>query len=113
MGNVRYLKLERSQENALMQLPIDSPFIARFTVQPFFYKRTEKFIGLVERRHVPHVCTIDNGYLHGEEIMRDRRTTTTQRTFVVPITSARQECNSDMHIQCVRSIVVGYDRYIA
>jgi len=83
----RPLILERTQENSLMQLPIDNSFISRFIIQPLCYTRSATFAGIVEINHVRYSCILSAGFLNGEEIMRYDYSD--QRTFSTPITSVR------------------------
>lgn len=88
MSKVRHLKMERPQENSLMQLPIDISFVSRFMVQPLCYTRSGTFAGVVEVNHVPYSCILNGGFINGEEIMRNNYSD--QRTFSVPITAVRK-----------------------
>ncbi|CAF1307603.1 unnamed protein product [Rotaria sordida] len=85
MAKVRNLTMERTQENPLMQLPIENTFLSRFLIQPLCYTRSATFAGIVEVNHVPYSCILNGGFLHGEEIMRSDYSQ--QRTFSIPITS--------------------------
>jgi hypothetical protein len=85
MAKVRSLSIERSQENPLMQLPIDRSFISRFVIQPLCYTRPATFTGIVEMNQVPYSSVLTGGFLNGEEIMRCDYSD--QRMFSIPITS--------------------------
>ena len=85
MAKVRYLKLEQSQENSLMQLPIQSSFIACFLVQPLCYTRLATFAGIVKISNLHYACALTGGFLNGEEIMREDFSN--QHRFSIPITS--------------------------
>ncbi|CAF3902550.1 unnamed protein product [Rotaria sordida] len=85
MAKVRYLKMERLQENPLMQLPIHTSFIARFTIQPLCYTSLATLIGVLESDNVQYSCIITAGFLKGKEIMRDNFSD--QHRFSIPITS--------------------------
>ncbi len=85
----RHLTMERTQENPLMQLPIENSFISRFVIQPLCYTRSATFAGIVEINHVPYSCILSAGFLNGEEIMRYDYSD--QRTFSTPITSVSEK----------------------
>ena len=77
--------MERTQENLLMQLPIESPFTSRFVIQPLCYTRSATFTGIIETNNVQYSCTLARGFLNGEEIIRNDYLD--QRTFSIPIAS--------------------------
>lgn len=85
MAKVRSLKMEPTQVNPLMQLPIHTSFIARFIIQPFCYARLATFAGIVQVYNIQYSCIITAGFLNGDEIMRNDFTD--QHRFSIPITS--------------------------
>ncbi|CAF1487277.1 unnamed protein product [Adineta steineri] len=85
LPKVRYLKMERPQENPLMQLPINETFLACFIAQPLCYTRLATFAGIVKIYNVQYSCTLTAGFLNGEEIMRDDYSD--QHRFSIAITS--------------------------
>ncbi|CAF3917403.1 unnamed protein product [Rotaria sp. Silwood2] len=85
MAKVRYLRMERIQENPLMQLPIHTSFIARFTIEPLCYASPAVLAGVLESDNVRYSCTLIAGFLKGEEIKRDKFSD--QHRFSIPITS--------------------------
>jgi hypothetical protein len=85
MAKVRYLQMERPQENPLLQLPIQTSFIACFVAQPLCYTRLATFVGLVEVYNIQYSCVLTGGFLNGEEIMGDDFSD--QHRFSIPITS--------------------------
>lgn len=87
-AKVRFLQMERTPENPLMQLPIESSFLSRLIIQPLCYTRAATCAGIVELDRVPYSCVLGKGFLKGEEIMRSKYSD--QRTFSIPITSVRK-----------------------
>lgn len=85
MAKARSLTMERSQENPLMQLPIENSFLSRFLIQPLCYTRSATFAGVVEVNNVPYYCILTGGLLNAEEIVRNEYLE--QRTFSTPIRS--------------------------
>ena len=84
MAKVRTLKMEPRQTNPLMRLPIHTSFIARFLVQPVCYTRSATFAGMLQIYNLQYSCTLAEGFLNGEEIMRDDFSD--QHRFSIPIT---------------------------
>ena len=80
----RNLMLQRTQDNPLMQLPIQSTFVSRFLIQPLCYTRLVTFTGIVEIERTQYVCTITAGFLNGEQIMHNDYSD--QHRFSMPIT---------------------------
>lgn len=80
--------MERPHENRLMQLPIENSFTSRFVIQPLCYTRSATFAGIVEVNHVPYSCTLNSGFLNGEEIVRHDYSN--QRSFSIPITTVKR-----------------------
>ena len=105
MAKVRYLTMERKQDNPVMQLPIEPSFISRFVVEPLCYTRSATFAGIVELHRVPYSCRIAAGFLHGEEIMR--RDFADQRSFTIPITPVGRAAECAPVDRCV--VVLGHD----
>ncbi|CAF1311981.1 unnamed protein product [Rotaria magnacalcarata] len=85
MAKVRTLVMERPQEKAIMQLPIEDSFISRFLIQPLCYTPSAKFTGIIEFNRIRYSCILNGGFLHGEEIVRNN--SSNQRTFSIPITT--------------------------
>ncbi|CAF4672327.1 unnamed protein product, partial [Rotaria magnacalcarata] len=77
--------MERPQEKAIMQLPIEDSFISRFLIQPLCYTPSAKFTGIIEFNRIRYSCILNGGFLHGEEIVRNN--SSNQRTFSIPITT--------------------------
>ncbi len=91
MAKVRFLTIERLQENPLMQLPIENSFLSRFVIQPLCYTKSATFAGIIQMNNTPYSCILAGGFLNGEEIMRNNDLD--QHTFSIPITSVgKKDC---------------------
>ncbi|CAF3412721.1 unnamed protein product [Rotaria sp. Silwood1] len=96
MAKVRYLRMERIHENPLMQLPIHTSFIARFTIEPLCYTSLATYAGILKNNNISYSCILTAGFLKGEEITLNKLSDHHQFSICITSETIISLCNKQL-----------------